>query len=169
MPLINYWTVSFFPVAWSLIWRFKNLGKRYWNAFEYSINLMNKWVTGDKYLFTGKIFRRYIIQKTVYQVHIQGKESRCSFSDIPRSFSAAIGLQSAFLCPGIHKFRRRRYITVDFATATSLNNVCITQNMWYKMILFPDFWKRKDEINKQKNLCFCNFLSNIDFLWRESL
>jgi hypothetical protein len=39
------------------------------------------------------------------------------------------------------------YITADFATAASQNDVCITQQMCHTMMFFHDFFIIKDESN----------------------
>jgi hypothetical protein len=52
------------------------------------------------------------------------------------------------------------YITVDFATAASLNGVCMCHS---RTLLFHDCSMTTDE-TYEKNLIFCNFLKNIGFL-----
>ncbi len=57
------------------------------------------------------------------------------------------------------------YILVDFAIAASQNGVCITQQMFLKMVLFRDCSLIKDENNKKYKF-FCHFLNNIGLLMK---
>jgi hypothetical protein len=68
------------------------------------------------------------------------------------------------LLPLLH---RSCLITVDFATATSQNSVCITQQIYHIMILLQDCVLKMKEIKKK--LYLCHFLNNIGFQMKGKL